>query len=137
MVPPGLSATTGVLEELRAKPREAEIVLRSERITLHVSLDKAHVLDAPRSGVVGFGLQERVTAVQPEDGSSGAHDLRQLDGRITEAAAKIDHLVTGLHLQRRKHLAAVVCQAVDKDLLEADKLGHEDFIPKIDEFVLR
>jgi hypothetical protein len=61
----------------------------------------------------------------------------ELNRGVAEAATGVDRLVARLDVQRREDGRRMQRQAVDDDVLPADKFRNEDLVPEVDVLALR
>ena len=88
-----------IFEELRSESREAEIVDRPERISLHIAFDESDVIDLGSSGISPAIFQETFAAIEGKDRARGPDQPRKLKCRVPETASGIDDLVAGVHFK--------------------------------------
>jgi hypothetical protein len=113
-----------VLKKLRAEARKTEIMHRLERMGLYVGCQKGDIADTRGARIAPPVFQEAVAAVDRKHRAGRTDQTRQLDCRIPETAAGIDHLVTLAHLQRRKDFLAVKGQSADEDVPPTHEFRH-------------
>src|SRR6185503_10352570 len=97
----------GVLEELRAKSRKAEIVNRFEWVCLHVLSQERDVGYACCLGVLAPEFQKCITTIDSQNRPGRAYQSGQLDRGIAKAATRVDHLIARLDRQSRKDCLTV------------------------------
>jgi hypothetical protein len=115
---------------LRAESRETEIIVRTERIDLHVSFHEFDIGDSRRLGIRTAIFEKSRTAIDGENMALGPHSPGELDGCVAESAADVDNPVAGLQLEAREYLGAVERQAADDDVPPSGEFRNEDGIPE-------
>ena len=122
----------GVLEELRAEAREAEIVDRFERIGLHVGGAERDVGQSRGLCVAPAGFEEWLAAVDAQHRPGRADASGDLDRGVAPPASHVDDAVALADLERGEDLGAVQAQSAHQDVLVLGEFGNEDLVPELD-----
>ena len=138
-VPPGTSAVpmlrmpaTGSAKNIVPKRAKARSNSGSKSRDLRIGHVEPHVRDAGGRGVGPGDLEERHRGVGADRRSARGHEPRELQRRLAEAAADVEHPHAGREARPLERAAAVGIPRRDEDVAEALERDREDLVPALD-----